>query len=73
MGTGQPFLATGSAVSLSLSGLTIRVRYPTPAADSPPPAAGDPGRRPRPDRALRLRGRRARGPTAAARSLTGRA
>jgi serine/threonine-protein kinase len=36
----QPFLATGSGVSLSLSGLTLRVRYPTasiaPSAEPPP-------------------------------------
>src|SRR5262249_57288531 len=36
----QPFLATGSGVSLSLSGLTLRVRYPTasiaPSAERPP-------------------------------------
>ncbi len=65
MGTAQPFLTTGLAVSVKLSGLTIRARYAAPAKEavsSSDPAAGDPGRRPCRDRsacAFEVVGRRA--------------
>ena len=35
MGSAQPFLTTGSAVSLKLSGLTIRARYAAPPRRPP--------------------------------------
>ena len=57
MGASQPFLETGSAVGLELSGLTFVVRYPNPGAPaSPAPATLDRGRRQdNQDRPLRLR------------------
>ena len=70
MGGGKPFLTTGSSVALFLTGLEIRVRYPErtrgcpgqePGGDLRRPA-GDPGRRLRPSRAVRLPGRRRAGP-----------